>query len=61
MGASISSGPARVTDLIFTARVVGAEEGTSVGLLNEVVEDISSLQERCEARWRSEQRCAFQG
>jgi enoyl-CoA hydratase len=39
-------GPARVKDLIFTARLVGAEEAASVGLLNEVVEDISSLQRR---------------
>jgi enoyl-CoA hydratase/carnithine racemase len=39
-------GPARVKDLIFTARLVGAEEAASVGLLNEVVEDVSSLQRR---------------
>src|ERR1700680_2439014 len=32
-------GPARVRDLIFTARLVGAEEAASLGLLNEVVED----------------------
>src|SRR2546429_1542835 len=37
-------GPARVKDLIFTARLMGAEEAASVGLLNEVVEDVSALQ-----------------
>src|SRR5437870_13525163 len=39
-------GPARVKDLIFTARLIGAEEAASVGLLNEVVEDLSALQRR---------------
>jgi enoyl-CoA hydratase len=39
-------GPARVKDLIFTARLVGAEEAASVGLLNEVVEDVPALQRR---------------
>src|SRR6201988_3965039 len=39
-------GPARVKDLIFTARLVGAEEAASLGLLNEVVEDLSALQKR---------------
>ena len=39
-------GPARVKDLIFTARLIGAEEAASVGLLNEVVEDVSALQRR---------------
>src|ERR1700722_9777160 len=33
-------GPARVKDLIFTARLVGADEAASVGLLTEVVQDI---------------------
>jgi enoyl-CoA hydratase/carnithine racemase len=41
-------GPARVKDIIFTARLVGAEEAASVGLLNEVVEDISALQRRAD-------------
>jgi enoyl-CoA hydratase/carnithine racemase len=36
-------GPARVKDLIFTARLIGAEEAASIGLLNEVVEDVSGL------------------
>src|SRR5881398_743913 len=35
-------GPARVKDLIFTARLIRAEEAASVGLLNEVVEDLSA-------------------
>jgi enoyl-CoA hydratase len=39
-------GPARVKDLIFTARLVGAEEAASLGLLNEVVEDVPELQQR---------------
>jgi enoyl-CoA hydratase len=39
-------GPARVKDIIFTARLVGAAEAVSVGLLNEVVEDAAALQRR---------------
>jgi enoyl-CoA hydratase/carnithine racemase len=39
-------GPARVKDLIFTARLLSAEEMASVGLLNEVVEDVAALQKR---------------
>jgi enoyl-CoA hydratase len=39
-------GPARVKDLIFTARLVGAEEAASLGLLNEVVEDTAALAQR---------------
>jgi enoyl-CoA hydratase len=39
-------GPARVKDLIFTARLVGAEEAATIGLLNEVVEDNAALQTR---------------
>jgi enoyl-CoA hydratase len=41
-------GPARVKDLIFTARLVGAEEAASVGLLTEVVEDVPALQRRAD-------------
>jgi enoyl-CoA hydratase len=41
-------GPARVKDLIFTARLLGAEEAASVGLLNEVVEDLPALQARAD-------------
>ena len=39
-------GPARVKDLIFTARLVGAEEAAAVGLLTEVVEDMAALEQR---------------
>jgi len=39
-------GPARVKDLIFTARLIGAEEAASIGLLNEVIEDLSALERR---------------
>jgi enoyl-CoA hydratase/carnithine racemase len=41
-------GPARVKDLIFTARLIGAEEAAQLGLLNEVVEDLSTLQKRAQ-------------
>jgi enoyl-CoA hydratase/carnithine racemase len=39
-------GPARVKDIIFTARLVEAEEAAAAGLLNEVVEDMPALQRR---------------
>src|SRR5579862_9432828 len=39
-------GPARVKDLIFTARLIGAEEAAAIGLLSEVVEDLPALQKR---------------
>src|SRR5215470_15262644 len=39
-------GPARVKDLIFTARLIGAEEAAGIGLLNEVVEDLPALERR---------------
>ncbi len=41
-------GPARVKYLIFTARLIAAEEAASVGLLNEVVEDLPALQQRAD-------------
>jgi enoyl-CoA hydratase len=41
-------GPARVKDLVFTARLIGAEEAASIGLLNEVVEDVSARERRVE-------------
>ena|SRR5690242_9810354 len=41
-------GPVRVKDLIFTARLIGAEEAASVGLLNEVVEDHDALLRRAD-------------
>ena len=39
-------GPARVKDIIFTARLVGADEAAAAGLLTEVVEDLGALQHR---------------
>lgn len=41
-------GPARVKDLIFTARLVDAEEAANVGLLNQVVDDVAALQRRAD-------------
>ena len=41
-------GPARVKDLIFTARLIGAEEAARIGLLHEVVEDLPALQSRAD-------------
>jgi enoyl-CoA hydratase len=41
-------GAARVKDLIFTARLIDAEEAARLGLLNEVVEDFPALQERAQ-------------
>ena len=41
-------GPARVKDLIFTARLVEAEEAAAVGLLTEVVEDPAALDRRAD-------------
>jgi len=42
-------GPARVKDLIFTARLVDAEEAAKIGLVHEVVEDLPALQSRADA------------
>jgi enoyl-CoA hydratase len=39
-------GPARVKDIIFTARLVGAEEAASIRLLTEIVEDLPALEKR---------------
>jgi enoyl-CoA hydratase len=39
-------GPARVKDIIFTARLVEADEAAAAGLLNEVLDDIPALQQR---------------
>lgn len=39
-------GPARLKDVIFTARLVEAEEAARIGLLNEVVDDLAALQQR---------------
>jgi enoyl-CoA hydratase/carnithine racemase len=42
-------GPARTKDLIFTARLVGAAEAQSIGLLTEVVADFAALMPRARA------------
>jgi enoyl-CoA hydratase/carnithine racemase len=41
-------GPARVKDLIFTARLVEASEAKSIGLVNEVIEDPTAMMARAE-------------
>lgn len=41
-------GPARVKDLIYTARLVEAEEAASAGLLTEIVEDLAALDKRAD-------------
>jgi len=41
-------GPARVKDVIFTARFVEAEEALSIGLLTQIVPDSLGLQARAE-------------
>jgi enoyl-CoA hydratase len=41
-------GPARVKDIIFTARLIEAQEAARLGLLNEVVEDVAALQRRAD-------------
>ena len=39
-------GPARTKDIIFTARLVEAEEALTLGLLGEIVPDVETLQRR---------------
>src|SRR3979411_92062 len=41
-------GAARLKEIIFTARLIEAEEGLCLGLLNEVVEDLAALQRRAD-------------
>jgi enoyl-CoA hydratase len=41
-------GPARTKDLIFKARLVEAPEALALGLLNEVVPDVATLQQRAD-------------
>lgn len=41
-------GPARVKDIVFTARLVEAREALAIGLLTEVVEDSDRLMRRAE-------------
>src|SRR6266545_3347715 len=42
-------GPARTKDLIFKARLVEAPEALALGLLNEIVPDVETLQRRAHA------------
>lgn len=42
-------GPARIKDIIFTARLVEAKEALSIGFLNEIVADRAELEARCAA------------
>ncbi len=42
-------GPARVKDLLFTARLVGAEEALRIGLASEVVDDPAAVLPRARA------------
>jgi len=41
-------GPARVTEIIFTARLVEADEAKSIGLVAEVLEDVTALAARAD-------------
>jgi enoyl-CoA hydratase len=41
-------GPARVKDIIFTARLVDADEARAIGLLSEVLPDYAALHRRAE-------------
>src|ERR1700743_2682353 len=41
-------GPARTKDLIFTARLIEAPEALALGLLNEMVPDVATLQQRAD-------------
>lgn len=42
-------GPARTTDLLFQARLMGAEEALRIGLVSEVVADADALDDRAHA------------
>ena len=41
-------GPARVKDIVFTARLVDAEEAAKIGLVGELVDDLPALEKRAE-------------
>jgi len=41
-------GPARVKEMIFTAKLIGAEDAARIGLVHEVVEDLPALEKRVE-------------
>ncbi|MFC7539875.1 enoyl-CoA hydratase-related protein [Siccirubricoccus deserti] len=46
-------GPARVLDLIYTARLIEAEEAKAIGLVSELLPDHAALQSRAEALART--------
>ena len=46
-------GPARVIDLIYTARLIEAEEARAIGLVSEILPDHAALQARAEALART--------
>lgn len=41
-------GPAKVKDIIFTARLIEAEEALRIGIVNELVDDVAALERRAE-------------
>jgi len=41
-------GPARVKEMIFTAKLIGAEDAQKIGLVHEVVDDVAALEKRTE-------------
>jgi enoyl-CoA hydratase/carnithine racemase len=41
-------GPARVKDIVFTARLIDAEEAARIGLVSELVDDLPALEKRAE-------------
>jgi enoyl-CoA hydratase/carnithine racemase len=41
-------GPAKVKDIIFTARLIESEEALRIGLVHELVEDLPALEKRAE-------------
>lgn len=45
---AVMVGPTRVMDLVYTARLLGAEEMKAVGLLSEILPDHAALQARAE-------------
>ncbi len=46
-------GPARLKDIVFTARLIEAKEAHAIGLLSEVLPDYASLQMRADALART--------
>jgi enoyl-CoA hydratase/carnithine racemase len=46
-------GPARVKDVVFTARLVGGEEARAIGLVSELLPDAAALAARAEALART--------